>query len=222
MTILSALYLVHVFLSEDTTLNADAVGGDPGGKLLPFIMGGFMFLGFLYLTIKERPVEEKNDKESVLLFLETVGVVVLYIVIQRLLGFVICTVLLLFSQIYIYSTIGQKRSLSKASLGALVTLVLSVGTYFLFRFATRKLLRYGRQGVIPSFFGNSSVTGAISLLILTVITLVIIFTLCRKAYKGGNKEIAIAGIVSFSLTLFLYIVFKQFFQVNLALGLLNY
>ncbi|MBS7378441.1 MAG: hypothetical protein KIG41_02360 [Sphaerochaetaceae bacterium] len=52
MTVLSALYLVYVLSSEDTTLVADAVGGDTGGKLIPTMIAIFMTLGFLYVTIK--------------------------------------------------------------------------------------------------------------------------------------------------------------------------
>ena len=38
MTVLSALYFIYVLSGGDTTLSADAVGGDPGGKVLPLAM----------------------------------------------------------------------------------------------------------------------------------------------------------------------------------------
>ena len=52
MTVLSALYFIYVLSGGDTTLSADAVGGDPGGKVLPLAMAVFMFAGFLYITLK--------------------------------------------------------------------------------------------------------------------------------------------------------------------------
>ena len=42
MTVLSALYTISTALSEDFKYQVDTVGGDPGGKILPLIMGGFL------------------------------------------------------------------------------------------------------------------------------------------------------------------------------------
>ena len=68
MTVLSALYFISVTVQEDFKYAVDTVGGDPGGKLLPMIMGGFLTIGFLYLTIKERPDGQKMDKDTRNLF----------------------------------------------------------------------------------------------------------------------------------------------------------
>ena len=62
MTVLSALYLIYVFGGENTTLVADPYGGDPGSKVLPMVMGMFLFIGFLYITITERPDGKHTDK----------------------------------------------------------------------------------------------------------------------------------------------------------------
>ena len=71
MTVLSALYFVYVIMSADTILAADAIGGDPGGKILPAFMALFMFLGFLYLTLKEKPDGEPMDPGTKKLFFIT-------------------------------------------------------------------------------------------------------------------------------------------------------
>ncbi len=73
MTVLSAMYFIYVLTSEDTILAADAVGGDPGGKVLPMVMAVFLFFGFLYITVKERPDGEKMDPGTRRLFLITLG-----------------------------------------------------------------------------------------------------------------------------------------------------
>ena len=78
MTVLSALYFVYVIMSEDTILAADAIGGDPGGKILPAFMALFMFLGFLYLTLKEKPDGEPMDPGTKKLFFITLVMSVLY------------------------------------------------------------------------------------------------------------------------------------------------
>ena len=89
MTVLSALYFFYVLTSEDTVLSADAVGGDPGGKVLPLTMAVFMFIGFLYLTVKERPEKTEVNPETRRLFLLTLILSVAYIFLIRPVGFVI-------------------------------------------------------------------------------------------------------------------------------------
>ena len=83
MMVLSALYFFYVLTSEDTVLSADAVGGDPGGKVLPMAMAVFMFIGFLYLTVKERPEKTEVNSETRRLFLLTLILSVAYIFLIR-------------------------------------------------------------------------------------------------------------------------------------------
>ena len=96
MTVLSALYFVYVIMSEDTILDADAIGGDPGGKILPAFMALFMFLGFLYLTLKEKPDGEPMDPGTKKLFFITLVMSVLYVLLIRHIGFIILSTILLY------------------------------------------------------------------------------------------------------------------------------
>ena len=107
MTVLSALYFIYVLSGGDTTLSADAVGGDPGGKVLPLAMAVFLFAGFLYITLKERPDGQGMDTGTKRLFLITLILSVLYVLLIRHAGFMLLSSLLLYCLEYIYTAAGQ-------------------------------------------------------------------------------------------------------------------
>lgn len=107
MTVLSALYFIYVLSGGDTTLSADAVGGDPGGKVLPLAMAVFLFAGFLYITLKERPDGQGMDTGTKRLFLITLILSVLYVLLIRHAGFILLSSLLLYCLEYIYTAAGQ-------------------------------------------------------------------------------------------------------------------
>lgn len=222
MTVLSALYLVYVINSETTTLVADPYGGDPGGKVLPLFMGIFLFLGFLYITLTERPDGKHTDKGTVALFLLTLGLSVAYVLLLKSIGFVILSVVVLYTLEYIYTTIGIKRSVAAGALGLAGTLGLSAGVYMLFRYVTKALMRLARAGTLPAAFKSSVTTGAVSSVIVIAFTVLFSLTLCRFLKKKGQDKVANAGLITFATVLLLYIIFKQFFAVSLAPGLLNY
>ncbi len=222
MTILSALYLFYVYISKDTILNADAVGGDPGGKVIPYFMGIFMFIGFLYLTITEKPDGVNADKDDRNLFIFTVASVILYIALHQIFGFIICSAALVYILTYIYTTIGEKRNYKNAGAGFFITEATTAIVYLIVRFITLTLLKNGRTGVIPEIFGKTTVASSIALAAFFVIALILFLTVCKKLKATKYSRIVSAGFLSFALVLFLFIVFKQYFGVNLALGLLNY
>lgn len=222
MTVLSALYLIYVRSSEDTTIVADAVGGDPGGKLLPTILAIFMFVGFLYITIKERPDGKREEKGTVLLFLLTLGLSIAYVLLLRSVGFIIMSVVLLYILVYVYTTIDEKRSIRDAVLGGAGTVVVTSGVYYLMRFVTKSLMRLAREGALPAIFGATVFEGFISVVLIVGTTLILAFTICKALKKKNRDKLADACLVTFATVLILYIVFKQFFNVNLAPGLLNY
>ena len=74
---------------------------DPGGKVLPLTMAVFMFIGFLYLTVKERPEKTEVNPETRRLFLLTLILSVAYIFLIRPVGFVITSTVLVFWLEYI-------------------------------------------------------------------------------------------------------------------------
>ncbi len=222
MTVLSALYTISIALSEDFKYQVDTVGGDPGGKLLPLIMGGFLFLGFLFITIKERPDGKKMDKETLVLFLVTLVLSIAYVALLKPIGFILVTTILLYTLLYLYTTIGERRSIAQASIGGVSTLAATVGFYTLMRLISKSIIRMGRSGALPAFFGKSAGSACIALLFVVVITVVLALTLVRFLNRKGFNRPAVAGIITFATVLFLYVVFKQFFQVNLAPGLIKY
>ncbi len=222
MTVLSALYTISTALSEDFKYQVDTVGGDPGGKLLPLIMGGFLFLGFLFITIKERPDGKKMDKETLVLFLVTLVLSIAYVALLKPIGFILVTTILLYTLLYLYTTIGEKRSLAQASIGGVSTLAATVGFYTLMRLLSKSIIRMGRSGALPAFFGKSAGSACVALLFVVAVTVVLALTLVKLLNKKGFNRPAVAGIITFATVLFLYVVFKQFFQVNLAPGLIKY
>lgn len=222
MTVLSALYLVYVLSSEDTTLVADAVGGDPGGKVLPIAMAIFMILGFLWITIRERPDGTRTERETHILFWITFSASALYVFLIRPVGFVLLSVLLLYTLLYIFSTIGEKRSTGDGLLGGAGTLAITTGGYYLMRYVTKTLMRLGISGALPPIFASTTFEAAISLTLVTALIVLLLFTVYRALKKTGRKRSADAFLITFATILLLYVVFKQFFNVNLAPGLLNY
>ena len=222
MTILSGLYLIYVISSEDTTLVADAVGGDPGGKLIPSIIAVFLFLGFLYITIKERPDGKKMEKESFVLFAVTFVLALLYVLLTKTIGFVILTTIVLYTLEYLYSTIGEKRKPLSAILGGVGTLAITAIVYTLMRLLTKTLGRMARTGSLPSAFTSSTLNAVISVVFVLVFIIILYFTLHKLLKKKDLKRVGDAGLITFSTVLLLYVVFKQFFLVALAPGLLNF
>ena len=222
MTMLSSLYLIYVISSEDTTLVADAVGGDPGGKLIPTIIAVFLVLGFLYITIKERPGSEKMEKETMVLLCTTFILALLYVLLTKSIGFIILTTLVLYTLEYMYSTIGEKRKPVSALIGGVGTLTITVAVYTVMRLVTKTLSRMARKGSLPSFFSSSTVNAVISLVFVMVFIIILYFTLYKLMRRKNYSKVASSGLITFSTVLFLFIVFKQFFLVALAPGLLNF
>ena len=222
MTVLSALYFVSVLVSEDFKYDVDTVGGDPGGKLLPLIMAGFLFLGFLYITIKERPDGTKLDKETGFLFILTLCLSMSYVLLLKTVGFVIMSTILLYTLLYFYTNIGLKKSAKEAVVGGLGTLVLTLVFYYASRFISKNVIKMGRSGALPAFFGKSTGAAVIALFFVVAVIVLLSFTLVKFLKKKGHAKVAAAGIITFSTVLFLYVVFKQFFMVSLATGFIKY
>ncbi len=222
MTLMSALYFVYVLTGEDTILAADAVGGDPGGKVLPLTMAVFLFLGFLYITVKERPEGAQMDPGTRRLFVITLALSVLYVMLIRHIGFVILTTLLLYSLEYIYTSLGEERDRRQAVLGGAGTLGITVGAFFVMRMITRNLMGLARAGVLPGIFAVTAFEACISMTYVGLLAFVLQKALSRRFTGAGMVRIRQAGLLTTTAVLFLYVVFKQFFSVNLAAGILNF
>ena len=217
MTVLSALYFIYVLSGGDTTLSADAVGGDPGGKVLPLAMAVF-----LYITLKERPDGQGMDTGTKRLFLITLILSVLYVLLIRHAGFILLSSLLLYCLEYIYTAAGQDCDKKQAVLGGLGTMGITALGYFIMRTITKSLMHLGRIGALPGIFTVSTFQAVISLAYVALFTFAVSRTLCRKLKAAGMKRIADPGLLTLATVLFLYVVFKQFFSVNLAPGILDF
>lgn len=222
MTILSVLYLIYVVSSESTTLVADAVGGDPGGKVLPMIIAIFLIAGFLFITLKERPNGQNMDKETLVLFLLTLGLAILYVLVIKYVGFIILSTLMLYTLEYVYTTIGEKRKATSAIVGGLVTTAGTVGIYTLMRLLAKTLTRLGKRGAIPAVFGKGTAVAVVCMVFVAIMTVLLCILVLKPLKKRGLGRVASAGVITFSTVLILYVVFKQFFLVALAQGLLKF
>lgn len=222
MTVLSVLYLIYVLSSKSTTLVADTVGGDPGGKVLPIIIAIFLIAGFLFITLKERPTGEKLNKETLCLFFITLSAALLYVLLTKIIGFVILSSLLLYSLEYIYTTIGEKRKPLPAIVGGILTVLLTGGCYTLMRLMTKTFGRMARKGALPSLFSNGTFMAVICLTYVLLIVILLGFTVIKFLSKKGFKRESNAGLLTLAIVLITFVIFKQFFLVGLAPGLLNF
>ena len=224
MTIVSGLYFIYVVSNGSSKMIGDEVGGDPGGMLLPLILSIFRFLGFLYITIKEKPNGDVvPDPVTKRLFIITLASAILYVLLQSILGFVLTSLLLLYILTCTYLSVNEEKTGWKAAVcGGIITLAGSVLIYSVFRYVTRILLRLGRAGAVPAILGNSNMTALISCLIVTAFLLLFVFAIYKKITNLKIKRVAASGIISYAVVMYLYIVFKQFFMVTLAPGLINW
>ena len=213
MTVLSALYFVYVIMSEDTILAADAIGGDPGGKILPAFMALFMFLGFLYLTLKEKPDGEPMDPGTKKLFFITLVMSVLYVI--------ILSTILLYGLEYIYTTVDEKRNAKEVLGGGAITIAITTVVFIIMRTITKTLMSLGRDGALPSIFTVATFEAAISAVFVILAAVFVNKTLFKTMKVKGLNRASSAGILTLTTVLLLYIVFKQFFSVNLAPGILD-
>ncbi len=192
--------------------------------VLPLVVSIFLFLGFLYLTITDRGQgEEKMDKESAVLLILTLSLAVVYVLLHSILGFILSSVILLYTLLNAYQGVGkEKLGMKSHILGGLVTAIATVAVYSIFRYMTRTLLRMGRSGALPKVFGSSNMTAFLSLIVVTAFILLFVFLVYKKNKESKYSRIILSGIITFSVVLFLYIVFKQFFMVALSQGIVTW
>ena len=129
---------------------------------------------------------------------------------------------LLYCLEYIYTAAGQDCDKKQAVLGGLGTMGITALGYFIMRTITKSLMHLGRIGALPGIFTVSTFQAVISLAYVALFTFAVSRTLCRKLKAAGMKRIADPGLLTLATVLFLYVVFKQFFSVNLAPGILDF
>ena len=96
-----------------------------------------------------------------------------------------------------------------------------MAAFFVMRMITRNLMSLARAGVLPQIFTVTAFEACISLVYVGLTALLLSRTLCRRLEGERTARIRQAGLLTMTAVLFLYVVFKQFFSVNLAAGILN-
>ncbi|MGI5173841.1 tripartite tricarboxylate transporter TctB family protein [Treponema sp. OMZ 840] len=226
--LLSGLYFIYVISSGNSKMIGDEVGGDPGGTVLPLFFSIFMFFTSIYLAITDKTDKKDTDKMSKpekQLFVLTLIFAIGYILFTRILGFIPCTVLLLFC----LSFANQQGKVDiKDWKAAVFGSILSVGNvlvlYTIGRMITRSLLSASRNGLIPLWLGSATFTAGLGLLVITMWIIAFVL-ICKKRWPAHtNNRTAyntwLAVAIAASTTQIIYIVFKQLFLVELVKGLI--
>lgn len=78
-----------------------------------------------------------------------------------------------------------------------------------------------KDGALPSIFTVATFEAAISAVFVILAAVLVNKTLCKSMKAKGLNRASSAGILTLTTVLLLYIVFKQFFSVNLAPGILD-
>lgn len=226
--ILSLLYFFYVIGSGSSRMIGDEIGGDPGTMVLPLVLSVFMFLVSTFLFLTDKPQSESRSSElgrdDLQLLVLTFIISIVYILMMRTLGFIICTVILLYTLVFFYQRHGiRKNDLSVWFVGVIVSTLMMLGMYSIGRTITRFLFRISRENLNLAWIGSRSFTLFAVLSAVIVLFVVILFvsrSFFRENRAGDTINSAwIACMVSVASTELLYIVFRQAFFVQLAQGL---
>lgn len=226
--VLSLLYFFYVIGSGSSRMIGDEIGGDPGTMVLPLVLSVFMFLVSTFLFLTDKPQSESRSSElgrdDLQLLVLTFIISIVYILMMRTLGFIICTVILLYTLVFFYQRHGiRKNDLSVWFVGVIVSTLMTLGVYSIGRTITRFLFRISRENLNLAWIGSRSFTLFVVLSVVIVVFVVILFvsrSFFRENRAGDTINSAwIACMVSVASTELLYIVFRQAFFVQLAQGL---
>ena len=153
------------------------------------------------------------------LFFITLVMSVLYVLLIRHIGFIILSTILLYGLEYIYTTVDEKRNAKEVLGGG--TIAITTVIFIIMRTITKTLMSLGRDGVLPSIFTVATFEAAISAVFVILAAVFVNKTLFKTMKVKGLNRASSAGILTLTTVLLLYIVFKQFFSVNLAPGILD-
>lgn len=226
--VVSILYFFYVVSMGSSTMIGDEIGGDPGGMLLPLVLSIFMFIAssvILFTDKKTVASEEIEQKVEPRLFILTIIVAILYVVVMRPLGFVLSTVLLLFTLTYFYQMdTVNKKYINVWAIGSLSSIAILLLIYTIGRKITRYLLLSVRAKTIPQWMGNSTVTVSIVLIILFISYLLFVKIENKWFKRGVAQESYVnafkAGTMAIITTELVYLIFRQMFLVELVSGLI--
>lgn len=227
-------YIIFSLSIIEKKMIGDVRDWDPGSRAMPLGVGIVIVLSSLYLYFKEsktmtlknikgeRKENNLTNKNSTqkLIFL-TIILSVLYILVLRQIGFIICTVVILYMLIVIFSRGDFQISffLEPILPGLLFSIGYMVMVYSIGRWITRSLFFLGRNSDIPILKSQLFITG------FTFMGLILLFTFTFFIMKKiiNQKifyQVILPAFISVGITEILYIVFKQIFWVDLAKGII--
>lgn len=226
--ILSLFYFIFVVSLESSKMIGDEISGDPGSMLLPLLLSIGMFILSTYLFFKEKPVQEESlTKDEQKLFTFTIILCVLYILLYRLIGFIVTSTILLFLLTYTYS-IGKisRKNIASTLYGLLFTLLAMLIMYTIGRQITGYLFGLGRStGIvwISTTFTVFMVTISILTLLFLGLKKLVSLLLAKKMQNNPQiRTIYICSLVTIATVELLFLVFRQLFLVNLSHGFINW
>lgn len=110
----------------------------------------------------------------------------------------------------------EKRNAKEVMGGGAITIAITTVIFIIMRTITKTLMSLGRDGALPSIFTVATFEAAISAVFVILVAVFVNKTLFKTMKVKGLNRASSAGILTLTTVLLLYIVFKQFFSVNLA------
>lgn len=227
-------YIIFSFTIIERKMIGDVRDWDPGSRAMPLGVGIVIVFSSIYLYFKEsrttplknikgerKENNHPNEKNTQKLIFLTIILSVLYILLFRQIGFIICTVMILYILIFIFSKSDFQLSLFLKTIlpGLLFSIGYMLTIYSIGRWITRSLFFLGRNNDIPILKSQLFITGFtfIAVIVLFVITF---FITGKMVNRKIFYPIILPAFISVGITEFLYIVFKQIFWVDLAKGII--
>ena len=222
LLIASLMYLAFAVNIEPFNMIGDQSGWDPGTRAIPIGLGVLMIVLSSYLFAKElrKPEEQAEESDPALrrVLVATVIVCGAYVLLFRVVGFVLLTSGMLFLLTYFNSRQDVRVSEMPAAVAGLgLTWVLAVALYSVGRYVSRILFLYGRHLDI-AFLRESTFLAAVSLVSTAGISLSVLFGTRRRVSSPRGQEIRRCLLIAAAITQFLYLVFRQVFSVELVRG----
>lgn len=234
--IFGIFYIIFSFSIIERKMIGDVRDWDPGSRAMPLGVGIIILLSSIYLFFKESRITQLKDidikeegkendhhyeKVTQKLILFTIILSVLYILLFRKIGFIICTVCILYILMFSYTRNDFQISFLLKSIcpGLLFTLGYMLVIYSMGRWITRSLFFLGRNNNINIL--NSHFFIAVSTFIILLLIFIIIYFIIKKSINQETfNSTILPSFISVGITEFLYIVFKQIFWVDLAKGII--
>lgn len=109
--IVSMLYIAYILALGGSRMLGDEIGGDPGGMIIPLLLGVFMLISSVYIFLTDKKNEKQEEMSPVerRLFWGVVIIAVLYVAMARMLGFVLSTSLAFYILVFLNYRQGFRK-----------------------------------------------------------------------------------------------------------------